>query len=152
MWRHQIGNQNSYIEKGQTLQWPTEKVQKDRHYNGQQKKYKRTNNDLQNTHIKLKIENTGGEHYKSNAASCQLHTGISSAFDRTFLLIPEQFKKSRKWKKTFTLHSVNFHCYMSNNLRVLQKWKQFRSNMSFWQYPVSAIHYIKQLYGQFYTK
>jgi hypothetical protein len=30
MWRYQIGNQNSYIEKGQTLQWPTEKVQKDK--------------------------------------------------------------------------------------------------------------------------
>jgi hypothetical protein len=29
---------------------------KDRQYNGQKKKYKRTNNDLQNIHIKLKIE------------------------------------------------------------------------------------------------
>jgi hypothetical protein len=29
---------------------------KDRHHNGQKKKYKRTNNDLQNIHIKLKIE------------------------------------------------------------------------------------------------
>jgi len=30
--------------------------QKNRQYNGQKKKYKRTNNDLQNIHIKLKIE------------------------------------------------------------------------------------------------
>ena len=37
-----MGNQNPYIE-GQTTQWPKEKVQ-------------RTNNDLQNIHIKLKIE------------------------------------------------------------------------------------------------
>jgi hypothetical protein len=29
---------------------------KDRQHNGQRKKYKRTNNDLQNIHIKLKIE------------------------------------------------------------------------------------------------
>ena len=29
---------------------------KERQHNGQKKKYKRTNNDLQNIHIKLKIE------------------------------------------------------------------------------------------------
>ena len=29
---------------------------KDRQHNGQKKKYKRTNNDLQNIHIKLMIE------------------------------------------------------------------------------------------------
>ena len=29
---------------------------KNRQYNGQKKKHKRTNNDLQNIHIKLKIE------------------------------------------------------------------------------------------------
>jgi hypothetical protein len=29
---------------------------KNRQHNGQKKKYKRTNNDLQNIHIKLKIE------------------------------------------------------------------------------------------------
>jgi hypothetical protein len=29
---------------------------KNRQHNGQRKKYKRTNNDLQNIHIKLKIE------------------------------------------------------------------------------------------------
>ena len=32
------------------------KSKKDRQHNGQKKKYKRTNDDLQNTHIKLKIE------------------------------------------------------------------------------------------------
>ena len=31
-------------------------LKKNRQYNGQKKKYKRTNNDLQNIHIKLKIE------------------------------------------------------------------------------------------------
>ena len=36
-------NQNPYIEEEQTPQWPKEKVQK-------------TNNDLLNIHIKLKIE------------------------------------------------------------------------------------------------
>jgi hypothetical protein len=36
------GNLNPYIEE-QTTQWP-------------KKEYKRTNNDLQNIHIKLKIE------------------------------------------------------------------------------------------------
>jgi len=36
-------NQNSYIKEEQTTQWP-------------KKKSKRTNNDLQNIHIKLKIE------------------------------------------------------------------------------------------------
>ncbi len=39
-----MGNQNPYIEEEQTTQWPKEK------------KDKRTNNDLQNIHIKLKIE------------------------------------------------------------------------------------------------
>ena len=38
VWRYQRGNQNPYIEKDQTTQWPKEK------------KYKRTNNDLQNIH------------------------------------------------------------------------------------------------------
>ena len=42
-WRYQRGNQNPYIEEEQTTQWP-------------KKKYKKTNNDLQNIHIKLKIE------------------------------------------------------------------------------------------------
>jgi hypothetical protein len=37
------GNQNPYIKKN-------------RKHNGQKKKYKRTNNDLQNIHIKLKID------------------------------------------------------------------------------------------------
>jgi len=31
-------------------------MKKNREHNGQRKKYKRTNNDLQNIHIKLKIE------------------------------------------------------------------------------------------------
>jgi hypothetical protein len=31
-------------------------LKKNRQHNGQKKKYKRTNNDLQNKHIKLKIE------------------------------------------------------------------------------------------------
>ena len=39
--RYQRGNQNPYIEDEQTTQWPKEKD-------------KRTNNDLQNIHIKLK--------------------------------------------------------------------------------------------------
>ena len=62
-------------KEGQTMHWPKEKVQKDkkslkipkgaiririskknRQHNGQKKKYKRTSNDLQNIHIKLKIE------------------------------------------------------------------------------------------------
>jgi hypothetical protein len=34
----------------------TNKLKKNRQYNGQKKKYKRTNNDLQNIHIKLKIK------------------------------------------------------------------------------------------------
>ena len=37
------GNQNPHIEAEQTTQW-------------QREKYKRTNNDIQNIHIKLKIE------------------------------------------------------------------------------------------------
>ena len=44
VWRYQRGNQTSYIEEEQTTQWPKEN------------KYKRTNNDLQNISIKLKIE------------------------------------------------------------------------------------------------
>jgi hypothetical protein len=32
------------------------RTSKNRQYNGQKKKYKRTNNDLQSIHIKLKIE------------------------------------------------------------------------------------------------
>jgi hypothetical protein len=32
------------------------KPKKDRQHNGQKKKYKRTNNDLQNIHIKLKLK------------------------------------------------------------------------------------------------
>jgi predicted Holliday junction resolvase-like endonuclease len=42
VWRYQRGNQNPLIEE-QTTQWPEEKE-------------KRTNNDLQNIHIELKME------------------------------------------------------------------------------------------------
>jgi len=42
VWRYQRGNQNPYIEEEQTIQWPKEKGQNE--------------NDLQNIHIKLKIE------------------------------------------------------------------------------------------------
>jgi hypothetical protein len=58
----QRGNQNLYIEEEQTTQWPNKGViriyisKKNRQHNGQKKKYKRTNNDLQNIHIKLEIE------------------------------------------------------------------------------------------------
>jgi hypothetical protein len=41
--RYQRANQNPYIGEEQTTQW-------------QKKKHKRTNNELQNIHIKLKIE------------------------------------------------------------------------------------------------
>ena len=30
VWRYQRGNQNLYIEEEQTMQWPKEKVQKDK--------------------------------------------------------------------------------------------------------------------------
>ena len=61
--RYQRGNQNLYIEE-QTIQWlqDTKGViririsKKNRQHNDQKKKYERTNNDLQNTHIKLKTE------------------------------------------------------------------------------------------------
>ena len=47
------------VEEEQTTQWPKDRQhngqKKDRQHNGQKKKYKRTNNDLQNIHIKLKI-------------------------------------------------------------------------------------------------
>jgi len=63
--RYQRGNENPYIEEEQITQRSNEKVQKDkqrstkhtykirisrknRQHNGQKKKYKRTNNDLQN--------------------------------------------------------------------------------------------------------
>ena len=55
------GNQNPYIEEEQTAQWPKEK--------GQKEKDKRTNNDLQNIHIKLKIEQHE-PHWKPGANSC----------------------------------------------------------------------------------
>ena len=58
------GNPNPSIAEEQTTQWPKDTKgviririsQKNRQYNGQKKKYKRTNNDLQNIHIKLRIE------------------------------------------------------------------------------------------------
>ena len=62
--RYHRGNQNPFVEEEQTTQWPKDNTgvirirlsKKNRQYNGQKKKYKRTNNDLQNIHIKLKIE------------------------------------------------------------------------------------------------
>jgi len=47
--RHPWGNQNPYIEEGQTTQWPKDTKgviririsKKDRQHNGQKKKYKR---------------------------------------------------------------------------------------------------------------
>ena len=62
--RYQRGNQNPYIKEEQTIQWPkyTKRViiirisKKNRQHNDQKKKDKRTNNDIQNIHIKLKIE------------------------------------------------------------------------------------------------
>jgi hypothetical protein len=49
-----MGNQNPYIEKIWVIRIHISK--KNRQRNEQKKKYKRTNNDLQNIHIKLKIE------------------------------------------------------------------------------------------------
>ena len=62
--RYQKGNQNLYIEEELTTQWPKDSKgviricisKKNWQHNGQNKKYKRTNNDLQNRHIKLTIE------------------------------------------------------------------------------------------------
>jgi hypothetical protein len=54
VWRYQRGNQNPYIEDEQTTQWS-----KDRRTDNtmvKRKGTKRTDNDLQNIHIKLKIE------------------------------------------------------------------------------------------------
>jgi hypothetical protein len=53
-----------YTEEEQTTQWPKDtkevirirKPKTNRQHNGQKKMYKRINNDLQNIHIKLKIE------------------------------------------------------------------------------------------------
>ena len=55
---------NGQKTEEQKTQWPKDrrtdntmaKRQKNRQHNGQKKKYKTTNNDLQNVHIKLKIE------------------------------------------------------------------------------------------------
>ena len=49
---YQMGNQNPYTKWAIRIRIS----KKNRQHNGQKKKYKRTNNDLQNTHIKLKIE------------------------------------------------------------------------------------------------
>ena len=65
-----VGNQNLYIEE-QTTQWPKDTkgviriciLKKNRQHNGQKKKYKRTNNDQQNIHIKLK-SNTNPTKYQ----------------------------------------------------------------------------------------
>jgi hypothetical protein len=62
--RYHRGNQNPYIEEEQTTQWPKDTTgviririsKKNRQYNGQKKKNKGPNDDLQNIHIKLKIE------------------------------------------------------------------------------------------------
>ena len=45
---------------------------KNRQHNGQKKKYKRTNNDLQNLHIKLKIEEHES-HIKSRVNMCRIN-------------------------------------------------------------------------------
>ena len=62
--RYQRGNQNPYIGEEQTTQWPQDTKgviricisEKNRQHNGQKKKYKRIDNDLQNIQIKLKVE------------------------------------------------------------------------------------------------
>ena len=47
----------SQLEEFEDTKWVIRiRISKDRQHNGQKKKYKRTNNDLQNMHIKLKIE------------------------------------------------------------------------------------------------
>ena len=45
---------------------------KNRQHNGQKKKYKRTNNDLQNIHIKLKIEEHES-HIKPGVNMCRIN-------------------------------------------------------------------------------
>ena len=55
---------NGQIEEEQTTQWSKRRItdntmakqKNNRQHNGQKKTYKETNNDLQNIHIKLKIE------------------------------------------------------------------------------------------------
>ena len=71
-------NQNPYIEEGQTTQWPKEK-------------YKRTNNDLQNIHIKLDRATrtqlqTGGE------LRCSVRVSSSCSTSDT-----RRFKLHQRW-------------------------------------------------------
>ena len=64
IWRYQRGNQKLYIEEEQTTQWPQDTKgairncisKKNRKHNGQKKKYKWINNNLQYIHLELKIE------------------------------------------------------------------------------------------------
>lgn len=49
-----MGNQKPQFEVGQTIPRPKEKVQKDRQYHDQRKKYKRTDNGRQNIKQKTK--------------------------------------------------------------------------------------------------
>ena len=49
-----LGTQEEFEDTKEVIRIRISK--KNRQHNGQKKKYKRTNNDLQNIHIKLKIE------------------------------------------------------------------------------------------------
>ena len=55
---HVVGRNIKYKEEFKVTKRVirTRKSKKDKQHNGQKKKYKRTNNDLQSIHIKLKIE------------------------------------------------------------------------------------------------
>jgi hypothetical protein len=79
---HCTGNQNLYIEEEQTIQWPKfddtkgviiiRTLKKNRQHNSQKKKYKRTSNDLQNIHIKLKdVDQKGHRQYNDEKENGQ---------------------------------------------------------------------------------
>ena len=55
--KNSFAGKRSYEEFEDTKRGNENRIsKKNRQHNGQKKKYKRTNNDLQNIHIKLKIE------------------------------------------------------------------------------------------------
>ena len=88
---------------------------KNRQHNGQKKKYKRTNNDLQNIHIKLKTRTP----LKSERA-CICVVGVSNLFLSTIFL-SEFGNVSKEWYFLFyslLLHSRQYLCLWRRSLRV----------------------------------
>ena len=109
VWRYQMGNQNPYIEKGQTTQWPKEKVQKDKQRSTRHTH--KTKDRVTRTPLKIEVN------------SCRWSGGVSSSCStigtlHVILVINPVI--SHEWGKDRQVEHIRCHLWHRYSIAVNQ--------------------------------